>query len=190
MDKKELRKLMLAERKQFSLEEVNKFSQQICERFFADFAPVTPKAIHIFLPILKNREIDTWPIIQKLWKDFPESRVVVPVTNFETQELEHYQITPETPIAENHWGIPEPINAHRTFEVEIDTVLMPLLAFDEKGNRIGYGKGFYDQFLQHCRPEVLKIGLSLLPAVPHIIHSDPWDVPLNYCLTPEKRYQF
>src|SRR5688572_7590309 len=190
MDKKALRKLMLAERKQFSMEEVETFSQQICALYFEGFAPVSPQVIHIFLPILKNRELNTWPIIRKLWQEFPQCKTVVPVTNFQTQELEHYQITPETEIKENHWGIPEPVNGLRVFEAEIDTVLMPLLAFDEKGSRIGYGKGFYDQFLQHCRPAVLKIGLSLLPAIPHEIPADPWDVPLNHCLTPGKRYDF
>ena len=181
---------MLAERKQFSLEEVETFSRQICALFFEHFTPVSPQVIHVFLPILKNRELNTWPIIHKLWQEFPECRTVVPVTNFQTQELEHYQITPETTIEVNHWGIPEPVNALRVFEAEIDTVLMPLLAFDEKGNRIGYGKGFYDQFLGHCRPAVLKIGMSLLPAIPHEIPADPWDVPLDFCLTPAKLYRF
>lgn len=181
---------MLAERKQFSLEEVETFSRQICALYFEGFAPVTPQVIHVFLPILKNREINTWLIIQKLWRDFPACKTVVPVTNFQTQELEHYQITPETTIEENSWGIPEPVNGLRIFETEIDTVLMPLLAFDEKGSRIGYGKGFYDQFLGHCRPSVLKIGLSLLPPVPHEIAAEPWDVPLDFCLTPGKRYRF
>jgi len=190
MDKKNLRKLMLAERCQFEIEEVDKLSTSICEQYFAGFAPKQSQVIHVFLPIRKNREINTWLIIQKLWRDFPACKVVVPVTNFQTQELEHYQILPETEIAENHWGIPEPVNAQRVFETEIDTVLMPLLAFDVNGNRIGYGKGFYDQFLQHCRDSVLKIGLSLLPAVPHEIPADDWDVPLDYCLTPEKCYDF
>ena len=113
---------MLAERKQFSLEEVETFSRQICALFFEHFTPVSPQVIPVFLPILKNRELNTWPIIHKLWQEFPECRTVVPVTNFQTQELEHYQITPETTIEVNHWGIPEPVNALRVFEAEIDTV--------------------------------------------------------------------
>src|SRR5690606_14046147 len=177
MDKKALRKLMLAERKQFSLNETEKLSLQVSDLFFESFPPAQPQVFHIFLPILKNREINTWPIIHKLWHEFPECRIAVPVTNFQTQELEHYEILPETVIEENHWGIPEPVNAQRVFESEIDTVLMPLLAFDANGNRIGYGKGFYDQFLQHCKASVLKIGLSLLPPVPHEIPADDWDVP-------------
>ncbi|MFC5271285.1 5-formyltetrahydrofolate cyclo-ligase [Adhaeribacter terreus] len=190
MDKKALRKLMLAERRQFSLNEAEKLSQRVCDLFFEGFAPTKPQVIHVFLPILKNREINTWPIIHRIWREFPACRIAVPVTNFQTQELEHYEILPETEIAENHWGIPEPVNALRVFEAEIDTVLMPLLAFDANGNRIGYGKGFYDQFLQHCRASVLKIGLSLLPPVPHQIPADDWDVPLDHCLTPKGRYDF
>ena len=181
---------MLAERKQFSLEEVETFSRQICALFFEHFTPVSPQVIHVFLPILKNRELNTWPIIHKLWQEFPECRTVVPVTNFQTQELEHYQITPETTIEVNHWGIPEPVNALRVFEAEIDTVLMPLLAFDEKGNRIGYGKGFYDRFLSACTGRTVKVGLSFFEAekeIPGILTSD---VPMDFCVTPERIYDF
>ena len=180
---------MLAERKQLSLEEVETFSRQICALFFEHFTPVSPQVIHVFLPILKNRELNTWPIIHKLWQDFPECRTVVPVTNFQTQELEHYQITPETTIEVNHWGIPEPVNALRVFEAEIDTVLMPLLAFDEKGNRIGYGKGFYDRFLSQCRPDCRKVGLCYGDPVEQITGIHEGDLPVDAVVTPNLIYR-
>ena len=190
MEKAFLRKQQLELRKQLSLEEVVELSNQICARFFENFTPEKAQLIHIFLPILKNREINTWLIIHKLWLEFPEVKIAVPVTNFHTQELEHYLITRETEILDNHWGIPEPANAERIAEAEVDMVLMPLLAFDEQGNRVGYGKGYYDKFLHHCRPETIKIGLSLLPPVAKITDTFNYDVPLNYCLTPQKRYAF
>ena len=68
-------------------------------------------------------------------------------------------------------------------------VFVPLLAFDESGSRIGYGKGFYDRFLSKCRPDSVKIGLSFFQSEPKIIHENI-DFPLDYCITPKKIYTF
>ena len=67
---------------------------------------------------------------------------------------------------------------------------MPLLAFDSKGNRVGYGKGFYDTFLSECQPGTIKIGLSLFDAEPIIEDTSKLDVSLNYCVTPNRIYEF
>jgi 5-formyltetrahydrofolate cyclo-ligase len=72
----------------------------------------------------------------------------------------------------------------------LDVVFIPLLAFDEKGNRVGYGKGFYDRFLAKCRPETVKIGLSFFEATPEITDVSPDDIRLDWCVTPEKVYSF
>ena len=190
MHKAVLRKQYLAKRRQCSLDEVKHGSENICERFFEHFASSGPLTIHVFLPILKNCEINTWLIIQKIWQEYPEVKVAVPVTNFQTEELEHYLLTPETKIEESSWGIPEPVNAIPVAETEIDMVLMPLIAFDLQGHRVGYGKGYYDRFLQKCRPNVIKVGLSLFPPVDLISDVHEGDMPLNYCLTPEEQYRF
>ncbi len=190
MHKAVLRKQFLAKRKACTLEEGALASEKICRLFFEHFSPGKPQTLHVFLPILKHCEINTWLIIHKLWADFPEVRIVVPVTNFQTEELEHYLLTSQTEIKESNWGIPEPVDRVPVPEPEIDMVLMPLIAFDLKGNRVGYGKGYYDRFLQQCRPEVLKVGLSLLDPVDLITDVHEADVPLDHCLTPDKRYQF
>ena len=67
---------------------------------------------------------------------------------------------------------------------------MPLLAFDEKGNRVGYGKGFYDKFLAECKPEVLKIGLSFFESEKMISDVLNTDIQLDLCVTPTKVYNF
>ena len=69
-------------------------------------------------------------------------------------------------------------------------VFVPLLAFDEKGNRVGYGKGFYDKFLANCKPETIKIGLSFFEAEDKIKEISENDMQLNYCVTPNKIYSF
>ena len=69
-------------------------------------------------------------------------------------------------------------------------VFVPLLAFDEKGNRVGYGKGFYDKFLAECKPEILKIGVSFFEPeniIPDVLNTD---IQLDLCITPTKVYNF
>ncbi|MGC4022748.1 MAG: 5-formyltetrahydrofolate cyclo-ligase, partial [Cyclobacteriaceae bacterium] len=68
---------------------------------------------------------------------------------------------------------------------KIDIVIVPLLAFDAAGNRVGYGKGFYDQFLKTCRKDCKKIGLSLFEASQDLISNEEHDVKLDYAITPK-----
>ena len=69
-------------------------------------------------------------------------------------------------------------------------VLVPLLAFDSKGYRVGYGKGFYDRFLKQCRNDCVKIGLSYFEPIDAINDAGEFDVPLDFCITPQKAYVF
>jgi 5-formyltetrahydrofolate cyclo-ligase len=69
-------------------------------------------------------------------------------------------------------------------------VFVPLLAFDTTGNRVGYGKGFYDAFLSNVKPETIKIGLSFFEAETSIADVFENDVKLDYCVTPKKIYAF
>ncbi|WP_439881078.1 5-formyltetrahydrofolate cyclo-ligase [Pontibacter sp. MBLB2868] len=185
MQKAELRKKMLQQRRALPAEEVALRSERIAERFFENFPLRAEQTVHVFLPIIKNNEVNTWPIIERLRLEHPEVRVAVPVTDVEQNILTHHHLTDEAVLIENNWGIPEPQNAHIIHAQEVDVVLIPLLAFDKAGHRVGYGKGFYDRFLADCRPDVLKIGLSLEPPVESIADPNPFDVPLNYAITPE-----
>src|SRR5690606_31403058 len=114
---------------------------------------------HIFLSITEKGEINTEYLLHIL--QGKDKNIVVPKTNFKTQTLSHFLLTDNTIIKKNKWGIPEPEDGIPFPEEKIDVVFVPLLAFDKKGNRVGYGKGFYDRFLKLCKPDVIKIGLSL-----------------------------
>ena len=87
-------------------------------------------------------------------------------------------------------AIPEPINALEVPANKIEVVFVPLLAFDKKGHRVGYGKGFYDLFLSECSPDVIKIGLSFFNAEDSIEDVYENDVRLDYCVTPNEVYEF
>lgn len=73
---------------------------------------------------------------------------------------------------------------------KIDVVFVPLLAYDNKGNRVGYGKGFYDHFLSECREDVVKIGLSFFEPEEAIEDVSATDIRLDYCVTPMTVYNF
>ncbi|WP_242926451.1 5-formyltetrahydrofolate cyclo-ligase [Pontibacter vulgaris] len=185
MQKAELRKLMLQQRRALPAEEVQRLSECIADQFFANFPLQPGQTVHIFLPIIKNNEVNTWPIIKRLRLEHPEVRVAVPVTDVEQNILTHHHLTDEAILIENPWGIPEPQNAQHILAPEVDIVLIPLLAFDKAGHRVGYGKGFYDRFLADCRPDVLKVGLSLKPPIESIADPNPFDVPLDDVVMPD-----
>jgi 5-formyltetrahydrofolate cyclo-ligase len=142
---------------------------------------------HIFLPIEKKLEIDTQGIISILLGF--DKNIVVPKISSPTS-LEHYLLTDNTKFVTNVLGIPEPLDGITVKPKKIDVVFVPLLAFDEHGNRIGYGKGYYDRFMNECRPSVIKIGLSFFEAEPAIDDVLPTDIPLDYCVTATKTYSF
>ena len=143
---------------------------------------------HLFLTIEEHKEIDTEFILQILaGKD---KEIVVSKCDFLTVEMTHYLLTDNTKIKKNNYNIPEPVNGLEVPVSKIDVVFVPLLAFDKKGHRVGYGKGFYDRFLTACNPETLKIGLSFFEAEESIEGTSANDIPLDYVVTPEKVYFF
>ena len=150
------------------------------------------KTIHVFLPQPEKNEVDTWKLLRWFWAKLPKSQIVAPQVIPGTFEMDHYAITRYTPLVVNRWKIPEPdpAKAKKVNENHIDAVLVPLLIFDKKGHRVGYGGGYYDRFLKKCRPDVVKIGVSFFEPIEQIGDIDAHDVPLNMCITPEYVYRF
>ncbi len=191
MKKSELRKHYLSKRKAIPAEEMTIKSQQITDLFLQNFDLSTIKYLHIFLPIIKHNEVNTWLIIKHLQHNFPEINIIIPKIIPENSELKNY-LFDEKSLIENHWGILEPSgeNQKKILSVQIDLVIIPLLIFDKNGNRVGYGKGFYDHFLQKCKPEMLKVGLCLEEPVETVEDINKFDVKMDFCITPTKIYTF
>jgi len=145
------------------------------------------KTLHTFLPQLGSREIDTFFIIESFRIAFPALRIAAPYIIPGTREMEHFLVTPFTHLVVNQWKIPEPdpVTAEKIRPEEIDIVLVPLLAFDRRGYRVGYGGGYYDRFLPQTRPDCIKLGLSLFEEIDEIEDIDEFDIPLNACITPQ-----
>jgi 5-formyltetrahydrofolate cyclo-ligase len=186
MLKAELRKIYLARQKSLSAEERSEKSARIAGNFFQNFDLGGIRYLHCFLPIGKFGEIETKPVFERIWLDFPQVETLVPRVDFHAGEIENLKFTPETELVENAWQIHEPSHDETIAAEKIDLVLVPLLCFDEKGFRVGYGKGFYDRFLKNCRADCLKIGLSYFPPIPEIEDAHTHDVKLDFYVTPEK----
>jgi len=186
MDKSSLRAQYLARRKSLSSQDHLKKSQSVT-KLFIDSIPLSKyRSLHTFLPIEKKREVDTFLLIRQLRKRYPKLLIVVP--KIHKSGLEHYILRENTLLQPGPYFIPEPQKAE-SFDQLIDVAVVPMLIFDRKGHRIGYGKGYYDRFLATCH-SALKIGLSLFPPVDQIPELTSTDVALDIVITPKKLYKF
>lgn len=190
MKKSELRDFFLAKQKSLSTDERRAKSVQTVERLLENFDFSVSRFVSCFVTIEKNGEFDTSQIFQHFWLRFPQIVVCAPRVDFEANSLENVLCVAETGFVVNKWQIREPASNEIIEPEKLDAVLVPLLAFDRRGFRVGYGKGFYDKFLKTCRADCLKIGLSLFPPVEKIEDAANFDVPLDWCATPEAIFRF
>jgi 5-formyltetrahydrofolate cyclo-ligase len=187
MLKKELRQKYKELRKQLSENDIEEWSLQIANQLIR-LDIWQHSFYHLFLPIESQKEVNTEYILQVLaGKD---KNIVLSKSDFSTREMTHFLLTDNTTIKKNEYDIPEPIDGLEVPVSKIDVVFVPLLAFDEKGNRVGYGKGFYDKFLAACKPEILKIGVSFFESENVISDVLNTDIQLDFCVTPTKVYNF
>lgn len=187
MTKKDLRIKYKSLRKAIPENELEEMSLAIANKILT--LPIWEKTyFHVFLPILEQNEVNTEFILHLLaGKD---KEIVLSKSNFESLEMTHYLLTDNTKIKKNEYNIPEPIDGLEVPVSKIEVVFVPLLAFDKKGNRVGYGKGFYDTFLSKCKSESIKIGLSFFEASALITDVFESDITLDYCVTPNEIYKF
>lgn len=143
---------------------------------------------HIFLSIVEHNEVNTDYILNIL--SGKDKNIMISKSDFSTRRMSHILLTDSTKIKKNDWNIPEPVNGISISSQQIEVVFIPLLAFDQNGHRVGYGKGFYDKFLAECTPGTLKIGLSFFESETQIIDVFEGDITLNYCVTPNNIYTF
>lgn len=189
MKKPELRKLFLEKRAALSEAEYGQRNRLIGERFFATVDLSFIKTVHTFLPIRDRREVDTWLIVERIRREFPGVRLSLPKMDADGS-MQNIYFEGVHQLVRNTWGIDEPRHGVPTPVSKIDLVLVPLLCADKKGNRIGYGKGYYDRMLSQCRPDCAKIGLSLFEPIDEIADLESSDVPLTMLVTPKAAFTF
>ena len=187
MKKAELRHKYKALRSALTIDNIDDLSITIANQLLT--LPIWDYSFyHLFLTIEKHKEINTDYILNIL--SGKDKNIVISKSDFSNNTLNNFLLTDATTLKLSAYNIPEPIDGIPIANTSIDVVFVPLLAFDLKGNRVGYGKGFYDNFLADCKPETIKIGLSFFEAEAEIEDVYKDDISLDYCVTPKTIYEF
>jgi 5-formyltetrahydrofolate cyclo-ligase len=187
MFKKEIRLKYKELRRSLSENQIEELSLAIANEVL--LLPIWEKTyFHIFLPIEEQKEVNTEYILHLL--SGKDKEICISKSDFETRKMTSILLTDTTKIKKNNYNIPEPVDGIEVPSNKIEVVFIPLLAFDKKGNRVGYGKGFYDKFLAECHPITIKIGLSFFEPEELISDVTTSDILLNYCVTPNKVFKF
>lgn len=186
MNKQELREAYKQKRKELTFEEAGRMSALIVAHIL-DFLNEHPewKHVHIYLPIQKNKEVDTFPLYESL----NEKGYTLYTSLVSGEKLLTLDISGGVKIVEDDLGIPLPTEQKVVSPKEIQLVIVPLLAVDRQGHRLGYGKGYYDRFFEELDDRVYKLGLSFFAPVDSIA-AEAHDVALDACVFPEGVVEF
>lgn len=190
LKKQDLRKIYLEKRTALPEETCAHYSSTLAAKFFVEINLTRVEFLHAYFPIPLKCEPDTRIIIDRLQNEYPGVSIVLPKMEPATYKLHHHIYRKGDPLVTNSWGIAEPKGGTVVNPEQFDIVIVPMLAYDQYGHRVGYGKGYYDRFLPACRPDCIKVGLSFFDPVDQIVDRASFDVRLNLVITPETTYRF
>lgn len=185
MTKSELRRIYKEKRKLLTSTEIDAQSILILENLKS--LPIWGNTVfHVFVSIKHQNEINTFPLMDYLFQQ--NKRVVVPQTSGD--HMISCEIQPDVLWETGNFNVPEPLKFMEINPKLIQVIFVPLFICDLKGNRIGYGGGFYDRFFEKTNPNIIKIGINFFEPINEIIESEPFDIPLDYCVTPKSIVSF
>lgn len=187
MKKEEIRILYKQKRLALSPKEREVRSEEICFKLFSSF-DFSDKIVSLYLPIEQLNEINTYKILEK--GHSIGARIALPKVDAQTHLLHHFHYENGTQLEISKWGIPEPKSGKKIALKDIDYVIVPLLAFNDQGQRVGYGKGFYDHFLKKCSASCQFIGLSFFEEAIAIDDTFEGDIALHFMVTPSQLIKF
>jgi 5-formyltetrahydrofolate cyclo-ligase len=148
------------------------------------------KTLLTYWPMAKMAEPNTHLYSSYLRHMVEGLQISYPVSDFATNIMQAKLIYEDTVYTTNSYGITEPKSGDIISAIDIDLVFVPLLVCDKKGYRVGYGKGFYDRFLNQCKEDVALMGFSYFEPIDTITDTNEFDIPLNFCITPNEVYEF
>lgn len=183
----DIRRTMRQRRRALSPHERKLRTAAVCRHIRASRPFRKAKSVALFLP--NDGEIDLGPLIDTIWR---QGKVcLLPILDrLIERRLFFARYATDTPLRLNRYSIPEPeIHPRRLVRaIDIDLILMPLVAFDRQGNRVGMGGGYYDRtlsFLRHRkhwrRPTLMGVAFAFQETRP--LNARPWDIPLQYVVT-------
>lgn len=189
MVKKELRKQIFQKRQHLTGHQIDKFNDLI----LVHFQQIPLQHIHLVHSYISSemlKEPTTSIILRYLKFRFPHLLVASPKIEPADISMINYLVHDLSVLKKNKHGIDEPTEGETVEPEEIDLIIVPLVGFDKRGYRAGYGRGYYDRFISRCRPDIVKIGLSFFEPVDQIEDINSFDIPLDYCCTPHRLYSW
>ena len=180
MNKSELRSLIRAQKRAMTPEQIEKASQELGEKFAACPQYINARTVYGYMPY--NQEVRTVPMLERALRE--GKQVAVPKIYGKTMKF--ILVTELDQMALNEWGIPEPVADGPVADDPTALVLMPGLAFTKNGDRMGYGGGFYDQFLA-AEPDHPTVALCYDFQLVDYIPTEAFDIPVDLVLTGETK---
>ncbi|MEC5320491.1 5-formyltetrahydrofolate cyclo-ligase [Brenneria populi subsp. brevivirga] len=188
--RQQIRQDVRQRRRQIGAEQQALFAQQALERASAHQKIRDAQTIAVFLSF--DGELDTGPLIQQFWRQ--GKRVYLPVLHpFSAGNLLFLRYAPDTELVLNRLKILEPrIDVRQVLPLQrLDVLLTPLVAFDDRGQRLGMGGGFYDRTLRHRTPRgPYPIGLAHDCQRVDALPVEIWDIPLPEIITPSRCWRW
>ena len=174
----------------------NKLSASVKERL-EDLMLIQFQSLHLTIPdrVMTYSPIDSLneynPVLIEEYCFFknPATSLVYPVADFKNNLLKPFAVKEDTLFEINEYDIEEPVDGMEILPKTIGLMIIPLLAFNDEGYRVGYGKGFYDKFISECSHNLLKIGFSYFDATV-INDTNKLDKKMDFCITPERIFEF
>jgi 5-formyltetrahydrofolate cyclo-ligase len=175
MDKHDLRQQIRTQRKE--IQDRGPKNQAIADRLEAH--PLFQKANTILFYVSNDEEVDTHSLIKKV---LDQKTVIVPTIDPKTDSIHLFHLEQWGDLSDGHYGILEVSQPDRKpFEGDLDLIIVPGIAFDQNGHRLGYGKGYYDSLLKHHDAPTIGLGYDI--QLTSDLPNEPHDVSLDFVLT-------
>jgi 5-formyltetrahydrofolate cyclo-ligase len=183
--KPDIRRRILTLRSQLTIDEVAAKSTAVWERFLALSVYKEATVVHCYVAA-KSNEVDTRPFIEECLRS--QKVLLVPIVDYRMKRLLSARIETLDELRVGRFGLYEPPlpSARLADPSSIDLVVVPGVAFDPSGNRIGLGGGYYDRFLRGLR--ALKVGVAYQFQIVERIVPTPTDTPVDLIITEERVY--
>lgn len=184
INKKQLREKFLQMRNNISINQIKEASKIICSKIINHHQFKDAQNILVYIPFRKEVEIKE--LIEEAWR--LGKGVLVPKTEKQHRQMSIYEITSWQDLELGNYGIYEPkVNDKMPFIIDnINLVIVPGVAFDAKGFRLGYGGGYYDRFFDRFKKQPFKIGVAFEMQMVEQLPVDEHDYPVDQIITEER----
>ncbi|KHF41833.1 5-formyltetrahydrofolate cyclo-ligase [Halalkalibacter okhensis] len=179
--KRDIRDEVSGKLESMSDEEWRGWSKEIAKHLIS--SSLWKRAEVLALTISRGKEVDTYFLIETAWKQ--GKKVVVPRTNFKNREMAFYELTSFDQLEDGPYNLKEP-NLRRCSAIDpkkIELVIVPGLAFDKNGSRLGFGGGFYDRFLPQTKAQ--RIALAFPCQIVPLVPTEPHDCLIDHIINPD-----